>query len=166
MHIRIFLLNYCLLDIACFYLCREQFHQSLWKEKTNCSKHHCSTEPMTWKNASTSTVRRSLREAGLYGRIAIKKPHLRKQNHVKRLQWATVLKYWTIKQWNKIFWTDESKFEMFGSNKRVYVHRRVGERAAIPSIIHEGGSLYHAWRGVCYGVEKAFPIVKSGICTR
>ena len=44
------------------------------------------------KNLSTSTVRRNLYEAGLYGRIAVKKSLLRKQNNVKRLQWVKVYK--------------------------------------------------------------------------
>ena len=37
-------------------------------------------------NVSTSTVRRRLGEAGLYDRIAVKKPLLKKQTNVKRLQ--------------------------------------------------------------------------------
>jgi len=37
---------------------------------------------------STSTVQRRLREYGLMGRIAVKKPFLRKQNKIKRLGWA------------------------------------------------------------------------------
>ena len=54
-------------------------------------------------------------------------------------------KNWTIEQWNKVLWTDESKFEIFGSNTRVYVRCKVGERAAIPCIPpilkHGGGSV-------------------------
>ena len=37
-------------------------------------------------------------EAGLYGRIAIKKHLLRKQDNVKRFQLAKVHKDWTIEQ--------------------------------------------------------------------
>ena len=40
---------------------------------------------MSWKKMLTSTVRKRLYEAGLYGRIAVKKPLLMKQNNVKRL---------------------------------------------------------------------------------
>ena len=80
---------------------------------------------------STFTVRRRLCEACLYGRIAVKKPLLRKQNNVKRLQ---THKDQTIEQWNKVFWINESKFKIFGSNKRVYVWQRVGERAVSPCI--------------------------------
>ena len=94
------------------------------------------------KNVSTCTARKRLCEAGLYGRISVKIPLLRKQNNVKRLQSAKVQKDWTIEQWNKVHWAEESKFKIFGLNSRVYVWQRVGERAATP--------LYHtsrnAWR--------------------
>ena len=82
---------------------RRQFHKShqLRWQKADCSKHHCITEPMSRKNLSTSTVRRTSHEAGLYGRITAKKPLLRKQNNVKKLQWAKVHKDWTILPWNK-----------------------------------------------------------------
>ena len=74
---------------------------------------------------------------------------LMKQNNVKRLQWIKVHEDWTIKEWNKVIWTDESKFEIFGSNKRVYVQRRVGERAAtscITPIIKHRRDTVMMWR--------------------
>ena len=99
------------------------------------------------KNLSISTVRR-LREAGLYG---------------KRLQWAKAHKDWTIEQWNKFLWIDESKFEIFESNKRVSVRRRVSERAAAPCIIptlkHGGSSITVC---VCVCVWGAFANCKVG----
>ena len=92
-------------------------------------------------------VMRRLCEAGLYDRIAVKKPLLRKQNNVKGFQWAKAHKDWTIEQWNKVLWTDKSKFKIFGSNRRIYVQRSVGKRV--------GNSLYHinnkAWRRLCVG---------------
>ena len=102
-----------------------------------------------------------LSEAGLYGRTAVKKPQMKKKNCVKRLQWAKEHKHWTIDQWNKVFWPDESKFEIFGSNKSVYVRRRVDERAAtlyITPIVKHGKGSVLVWEDL--------PIGKSGIRTR
>ena len=96
-------------------------------------------------------------ETGLYGRIVGKKPLLRKQNNVKRLQWAKAHKAWTIEQWNKVFWTDKSKFKIFGLNRRIYMWWRVGERAAT-SISHQPQSVEEVllwWVG---------GRAKSGIC--
>lgn len=66
---------------------------------------------------ASSTTRRYLREEGLFGRVAIKKPLLRRQNRIKRLRFAKQHKDWTKDDWNKVLWTDESKFELFGTNR-------------------------------------------------
>ena len=46
--------------------------------------------------------------------------------------------------WKQVLWTDESKFELFGSNHRVYVRRQTGDRlkapCVTPTIKHGGGS--------------------------
>ena len=102
---------------------------------------------MSWKkNGSTSTLRRRLGESGLHGRIAVKNPLLRKQNNVK---WTKALKTGKKEQGNKVLWIDESKFEIFPSNRRVYLRRRTVERAAIscitPTLTHGGGSVM-LWR--------------------
>ena len=98
------------------------------------------------KNVSVSTVKSTLCEAGLYDRIAVKKSLSRKQNNVKRLQWAKVHKDWTKEQWNKVHWINESKFEIFGS---IRIQRRVGEKAAIPCITptvkYGGGCFIEYW---------------------
>ena len=52
---------------------------------------------------------------------------------------------WTTENWKKVLWTDESKFEIFGSSHRVFVCRRVGERIVpqceTPTVKHGGGSM-------------------------
>ena len=54
-------------------------------------------------------------------------------------------KNWTIEQWNKVLWNDESKFKILGLNRKVYWQQRVGERAAIlcitPIVKQEGDSV-------------------------
>jgi len=89
-------------------------------------------------------VKRRLREAGIFGRAAARKPLLRPTNKKKRLVWGKEHINWTPEQWSKVLWTDESKFELFGSKRRVYVRRRAGERmkdeCVQPSVKHGGGS--------------------------
>ena len=50
---------------------------------------------------STSTVKRRLRDAGLLGRVAKKKPYLRLANKRKRLIWAKEHRHWTEEDWKK-----------------------------------------------------------------
>ena len=94
---------------------------------------------------STSTIQRRLREEGLKGRVAAKKPLLRRVNVIKRLNWAKHHRNWTIRKWSKVLFSDESKFEIFSSKRRVYVRRREGERmnaeCVVPTVKHGGGSV-------------------------
>jgi hypothetical protein len=68
---------------------------------------------------STSTI---------HGQIAGKKPLLKNTNNKKRLAWAKKHKQWTLDWWKSALWSDESKFEMFGSSCSVFVRRRAGEQ--------------------------------------
>jgi transposase-like protein len=81
----------------------------------------------------------------LYGRIAAKKPPLKNTNKKKRLVWAKKHEQWTLDRWISALWSDESKFEIFGSNRRVFVRRRVGERmisaCVVPTVKHGGGGV-------------------------
>ena len=95
--------------------------------------------------SSRTTAMRRLCESGLHGRIAARKPLLRTGNKQKRLVWAKEHKEWTLDQWKSVLWSDESKFEIFGSNHRVFVRRRKGERmdstCLVPTVKHGGGGV-------------------------
>ena len=91
------------------------------------------------------TIRNRLMKAGLRGRVAAKKPLLRKANKVKRLQWARKHANWTISPWKTVVWGDESKFELFGNKRRLFVRRHQNERyilqCIVPTVKHGGGSI-------------------------
>ena len=76
---------------------------------------------------SLDTVKRELREAGLFGRVTVKKPLLSKKNINKRKQWCFTRRDWTIQKWKQIIYTDECKLDLY-PNKREYVRRPVGSR--------------------------------------
>ena len=96
-----------------------------------------------------------------FGRIAVRKPLLRSVNKQKRLKWAKEHEKWTVKQWKKVLWTDESKFQLFGQNRRVFVRRQNGERmtdgCVVPTVKHGGGSVL-VWR--CFGGESSGDLVQ------
>ena len=87
-------------------------------------------------DCSSRTIRRRLDNAGLYGRVARKKPLLTDRHKTARLNWAKERKDWTLNEWNKVIWSDESKYNLLGSDGRVYVRRRVGEEL-LPECIHQ-----------------------------
>lgn len=105
------------------------------------------------KPISVMTVSRILNKNGIFGRVAARKPLLRKVNMQKRLVFAKKHKDWTVEDWKSVLWTDESKFEIFGSKRRQYVRRKEGERfdskCITPTVKHGGGSVM-VWGGFSF----------------
>ena len=98
------------------------------------------------RRIATSTVQRRLCESGLHGRIAAKKP-LRKDTNNKRLAWAKKHEQWTDR-WKSVLWSDESEFEIFGSNRRVFVRRKdhpFTYSAYVVSCVKHGGGGVMVW---------------------
>ena len=61
-------------------------------------------------------------------------------------------KDWTVEMWNRVVWSDESKFNIFHSDGRTYVRRRVSEEFAegcvVGTVKHGGGSVM-IWGCIC-----------------
>lgn len=58
------------------------------------------------------TVRRRLAEVNLKSRKARRKPYLSQQQMKNRLLWARKYKDWTVEDWSKVVWSDESNIEV------------------------------------------------------
>lgn len=79
------------------------------------------------RNVSISTVQRRLSDHGLFGRIGRNKQFINDAHRKARLAYAIEHKDWTIADWSKVVFSDESMFNRFGSDGPVYVRRRSGE---------------------------------------
>ena len=53
-------------------------------------------------NRHNSTIQRRLRDSGLHGQIAAKKPLLTENNQKTRLAWAKKHEQWTLDRWKSI----------------------------------------------------------------
>ena len=97
------------------------------------------------KSISRSSVKRRLVEHGLNGRAAASKPLLRSQNKQKGLLCARKYRSYTKEDWEKVLFADESKFEVFGNKRRVYVRRRENEKFVSSwlkaTVKHSGGNI-------------------------
>ena len=62
----------------------------------------------TGRQVHPFTVRRALIRNGLHGRVAKRKPLLRKANKTKRLKLAQKHKNWSLIQWEKVLWDKET----------------------------------------------------------
>lgn len=102
------------------------------------------------------TVRNRIHDAGFKARVARKKPFISKKNEAARLKWAKEHSTWTIDDWKRVIWSDESKFNLFGSDGIVKVWRKPGEDmrkdCLRKTVKHGGGSVMvwgsMAWNGV------------------
>lgn len=74
------------------------------------------------------TIRRRLVDGGLGSYRPCKKPLLSKKNIKARLKFAEEHVNWTVEEWKKVIWSDESKFNLFSSDGNTYVRRPKGKR--------------------------------------
>ena len=91
------------------------------------------------------TVQRRLSEIGLHGRARRNKPYLSRSVVAQRKKWAEGVERWDIRNWQLVIFSDESKFNLFGSDGRQWCRRRVGEafldRNVNKTVKHGGGSV-------------------------
>jgi hypothetical protein len=76
---------------------------------------------------STQTVRRYLKAAGLKAAVKKKKPFLSKRHRKARMDFALAHQDWTVEDWKKVVWSDETKINRFGSDGRKWVWKKSGE---------------------------------------
>jgi transposase len=97
------------------------------------------------KTVTRFTVSRRLQCAGLNARVPVSKPLISKKNQKLRLLFAQSHIVWTDDQWSRVHFSDESKFNVIGSDGRCYVRRKIEERLSVncvkKTVKHGGGSV-------------------------
>ena len=92
-----------------------------------------------------ATVRRSFRQQGLRAKVQKKKPLLTKRHCQMRYRWAKASQSCGTEDWSHIIWSDESKFNDFGSDGRQWCWKSPTEPLrdchVQPTIKHGGGSI-------------------------
>ena len=94
---------------------------------------------------NANTIRNRAHEVGLFDRVARKKPLVNKVNRGKRLKFARDMLKKPIGFWETVVWSDESKFNLFGSGGKIMVWRTPKEEyyphCIVPTVKHDGGSV-------------------------
>lgn len=97
------------------------------------------------KTVSARTMRRELKGLGLNSCTATRKPLVSQMNRRKRLQFAKAHKNWTVEDWKRVMWSDESRFTLFQSDGRIRVRREPHEAmdpsCMVPTVQASGGSV-------------------------
>lgn len=102
------------------------------------------------------TVQRRLVESKLFSRRPAKKPLISRQNRRKRLAFARLHLNWTLEQWKKVLFSDESRYMIFNSDGMRRVRRPINTRFnpkyITPTVKHGKGSVFvwgcFSWSGV------------------
>ena len=71
-------------------------------------------------NVSTITIRREHHEMGFHGLAATHKPKITMRNDQHRLEWCKARRHWTLQQWKRILWSDESHFTIWQSDGQIW----------------------------------------------
>lgn len=97
-------------------------------------------------NAPVRTVQNTLTQNGRRGYVRRKKPFLTEKQKEARLRWANDKITLTQDDWEIVLFSDESKFNLFGSDGRQWCRRPRGkdqyaERNTRKVVAHGGGSV-------------------------
>ena len=103
---------------------------------------------VTNQSISAQTVRCNLREFGLQPVVKRKRPLLKARHRRERLNWAERCKEFTLEDWKRVLWTDETKINCLGSDGRKWVWKEVGEPLSdrlVESTVKFGGGNVMMW---------------------
>ena len=92
-----------------------------------CTAKQLQTEVPEVGAVSDRTIRRYLCRNRLYGRIAAPKPKLTPTHIRKRIDFCRSKKDWTLRDWNRVIFTDESKLEI-NPRRKQFVRRPINAR--------------------------------------
>ena len=94
-----------------------------------------------------TTTSQALQKSGLYGRVAIRRPLLKKKKtHLEsRLRYAKKHSGDSEATWQNVLWSDETKMDLFDLNAKRYVWYKPNTahypKNTIPIVKHGGGSI-------------------------
>lgn len=117
---------------------------------------------------SSDTIRRRLGEQALNSRRPAACPALSPAHRTARLHFAREHINWTVEQWGRVLFTDESRFSLRSPDGRERVWRRQGERFAqcciSPRVPYGGGSIM-VWAGVSSNERTELVLILNGAMT-
>jgi hypothetical protein len=90
-----------------------------------------------------------LKQSGLHAATKKKVPMLKKVHRDKHLKFAQYHQNWTVEDWKRVLWSDETKINRIGSDGKVYCWKKRGEgisdRTTTPTVKHGGGNNLMVW---------------------
>jgi len=112
--------------------------------------------------ASEQTIRRRLHEEGIRKWRAVKRPLLTAEHAKRRLAWAKAHHHWTVDDWRRVIWSDESAIQKDSNATGYWVFRRQNKREKyaprnVRAKARDGNLSQMIW--ACFVGDKLGPIV-------
>lgn len=114
---------------------------------------------------STQTIRNRLREYDLRPRVAARGPALTPAHRRARLDFAREHIHWEEADWERVLFTDESRFCLYHCDRRSLVYRRPHERYARCNFLNTtgfGGGSIMVWGGISLTARTDLVVVDNG----
>ena len=103
---------------------------------------------------STWLISKHLHESNLNKRVAVVKPYLTEKQRKARYKFAKEHLNWTVDQWKRVIWTDESSFQIGANVIKKKVWRRRSEKykkSCIKASFKSGRTSVMVWGAICGG---------------
>ena len=119
------------------------------------------------RRVSRHTVTRRLRAFGIRAYRPFRGQRLTQAHRQRRLEWVRRVRRWQRRQWQRVLFSDESRFLLYRNDGRARVYRRTGERQAaccVQEVVPYGMGSVMVWGGIC-GEQKTPLVIVNGNLT-
>jgi transposase len=128
--------------------------------ETNCKAKLSKISEIVPTQVTTRTLQKRIHELGFNNRVEVEKPNINNVQKEKQIKFAQEHLNWTIADWKRVIWTDESSFEI-GKNSQVVCVWRTKEQKydldCLEPTFKSGRTSTMVW-GAFFGTTKA-PLV-------
>ena len=103
---------------------------------------------ITNQTICTKTLHHQLKKLGMKSVVKKKRPLLTARHRRARLEFAERHLEWTVDNWKRVWWSDETKINRFGSDGRTYVWIEAGEELSdrmVEGTVKFGGGNLMMW---------------------
>src|SRR6266850_317289 len=97
---------------------------------------------------SAQTVRNHLKKMGMKAVVKQKGPFLSRKHQQARMDFALAHQYWTLDDWKRVIWSDETKINRLGSDGRKWAWKKSRESLSgglVEGTLKYGGGSLMIW---------------------
>lgn len=121
------------------------------------------------EQVSIRTIYRRLRKAGIRKRKRAICPLLSEANIAARMEWSMTRCIWRAPVWNRVVFSDETRFRRVGCDGRIMIWRKARQRFTRRNITNSlqcGGGSVHIWGAIWKGGKSRIVVLHGSVNRR